>query len=304
MTYVTYLFGFPTGSFPVRTRRLAGCSSTGSTSRPCWCSPASRSRCGGGCATEGALAVQSFAIDFFPLILLFAISVTGLALTASHALAARRVLPLPRHPARDHRDRGAALPAVRQVLPHLPAPGAARREALPGGRRRATRAPRCARCGERFASRMHIDDLKRGAAAARLRLRDARARRHWQDLCPACKRKTLAHRRRLRMQGGGPWLSPRSPLRRARPRATARTSNYTPARRAGRTSRAHAAGPAGEDALLLLRPAVRHPAQGARQPGGRLRAVGGVPVQPRHALPEGREALPAERAPRPPARRR
>ncbi len=48
-----------------------------------------------------------------------------------------------------------------------------------------------------------------------------------------------------------------------------------------------------QDALLLLRPAVRHPAQGPRQRGDRLRAVGGVPVQPRHALPEGREALPA-----------
>ena len=29
------------------------------------------------------------------------------------------------------------------------------------------------------------------------------------------------------------------------------------------------------------------------QRGDRLRAVGGVPVQPRHALPQGRQALPA-----------
>ena len=50
---------------------------------------------------------------------------------------------------------------------------------------------------------------------------------------------------------------------------------------------------AGEDALLLLRAAVRHPAQGARQRGDRLRAVGGLPVQSRHAVSEGREALPA-----------
>ena len=48
-----------------------------------------------------------------------------------------------------------------------------------------------------------------------------------------------------------------------------------------------------EDALLLLRAAVRHPAQGPRQRGDRLRAVGGLPVQSRHAVPEGREALPA-----------
>ncbi len=48
-----------------------------------------------------------------------------------------------------------------------------------------------------------------------------------------------------------------------------------------------------QDALLLLRPAVRHSAQGERQRGHRLRAVGGVSVQPRHALPEGRETLSA-----------
>ena len=52
-------------------------------------------------------------------------------------------------------------------------------------------------------------------------------------------------------------------------------------------------GAAREDALLFLRPAVRHPVEGARQPGDWLRAVGGVSVQPRHALPERRQALPA-----------
>ena len=38
---------------------------------------------------------------------------------------------------------------------------------------------------------------------------------------------------------------------------------------------------------------MRHPAQGPGQRGDRLRAVGGLPVQSRHAVPEGREALPA-----------
>ena len=76
-----------------------------------------------------------------------------------------------------------------------------------------------------------------------------------------------------------------------------------------RLSTERRARPAGQDPLLLLRPAVRHPAQGARQRGDRLRAVGGVPVQPRHALPQGRQALPAGLHPdrlldRPPARSR
>ena len=48
-----------------------------------------------------------------------------------------------------------------------------------------------------------------------------------------------------------------------------------------------------EDALLLLRAAVRDSAQGPRQRGDWLRAVGGLPVQSRHALSQRREALPA-----------
>ena len=60
--------------------------------------------------------------------------------------------------------------------------------------------------------------------------------------------------------------------------------------------------PPGEDALLLLRPAVRHPAEGARRQGRRLRALGGVPLQQGDALPQGREALHAEHPSRSPAR--
>ncbi len=56
-----------------------------------------------------------------------------------------------------------------------------------------------------------------------------------------------------------------------------------------------------EHALLLLRSAVRHQAEGARQRGRRVRAVVRVPVQRGQALPEGREALPAGQPPRPAA---
>ena len=66
-------------------------------------------------------------------------------------------------------------------------------------------------------------------------------------------------------------------------------------RRLGRRPRDR---PRGQDALLLLRPAVRHQAQGPRQRGRRLRAVVRVPVQRGQALPEGREALPAGQPPR------
>ena len=68
--------------------------------------------------------------------------------------------------------------------------------------------------------------------------------------------------------------------------------NYTPPGGWSEESRTTAR-PAGEDALLFLRTAVRHSAEGPRQSRHRFRALGGVPVQSRDALPEGREALPA-----------
>ena len=82
MTYVTYVFGFPTGSFRVRTivswlifhgLDIAAVLVLGGIALALW----RRMR------DRGARAVQEFGSDFFPLILLFAISVTGLALTAS-----------------------------------------------------------------------------------------------------------------------------------------------------------------------------------------------------------------------------
>jgi len=59
---------------------------------------------------------------------------------------------------------------------------------------------RCARCGERFASRMHIDDLGRVLPQMGFDYRMPGPAGTWQDLCPACKRKTLslAH---LRLKG-------------------------------------------------------------------------------------------------------
>ena len=77
MTYVTYVFGFPTAVLPGAHRRSPGCSSTASTSRPCSCSAGIALSLWRRMRDQGALAVQSFGMDFFPLILLFAISVTG-----------------------------------------------------------------------------------------------------------------------------------------------------------------------------------------------------------------------------------
>ena len=61
-------------------------------------------------------------------------------------------------------------------------------------------AARCARCGEPFASRMHVDDLKQVERELGIRYEGIRAdangtqagRVHYQDVCPPCRRKNLA----------------------------------------------------------------------------------------------------------------
>ncbi len=190
MTYVTYLFGFPAGSFRVRTVAswvlfhgldFAAALVLAGIALSLW----RRMR------DRGARAVQSFGNDFFPLVLLFAIAVTGLALTAStlwlrgsfyaflailHAvtvIAALLYLPFGKffhvfqRPAQlgvklYHEDADAGDGAV------------------------------CPRCGERFASRRHVEDLRRILPDLGFDYTIAGPAGHWQALCPPCKRKSLA----------------------------------------------------------------------------------------------------------------
>jgi hypothetical protein len=50
----------------------------------------------------------------------------------------------------------------------------------------------CARCGERFASKMHIEDLRRVLPQVGFNYTVAGPAGYWQRLCPACKRKSLS----------------------------------------------------------------------------------------------------------------
>jgi hypothetical protein len=50
----------------------------------------------------------------------------------------------------------------------------------------------CARCGQRFASRMHVQDLKFVLAQLGFDYAMPGPAGHWQQLCPACKRKAIA----------------------------------------------------------------------------------------------------------------
>lgn len=193
MTYVTYLFGFPTGSFRIRTVTswllfhgldIAAVLVLGGIALSLW----RRMR------DRGARAVQDFGRDFFPLILLFAISVTGLALTASSLWLRGSFY-----------DFLAILHAITVIAALLYLPFGKffhifQRPAQLGVKlyHRAGdegEGAFCVRCGERFASRMHIDDLKLATRQLGFdySLPGPRGEGdHWLELCSACKRKTLA----------------------------------------------------------------------------------------------------------------
>ncbi|HVJ26658.1 MAG TPA: MFS transporter [Vicinamibacterales bacterium] len=190
MTYVTYLFGFPVGSFRIRTivswllfhgLDIAAVMVLFGIGLALW----RRLR------DRGAMALQDFASDFLPLIMLFAISITGLALTAStiwfggafygflsilHAITvigALLYLPFGKF---FHIFQRPAQLGVKLYQQH----GAADAGAM------------CARCGQRYASRMQIDDLQRVLPELGFDYRIAGSAGTWQGLCPRCKRTTLA----------------------------------------------------------------------------------------------------------------
>ncbi len=138
---------------------------------------------------RGAMAVQQFSMDFLPLIMLFSVSVTGLMLTASamfmhghsysfisllHAFCVIvTLLYLPFGKFFHIFQRPANL-----GVQFYKAEGAAGPQA------------ECRRCGEPFASAMHVEDLKSVLDQLGLdqRMEDGT---HYQEVCPSCRRKLL-----------------------------------------------------------------------------------------------------------------
>jgi hypothetical protein len=190
MIYVTYVFGFPVGSFRIRTvlswvifhgLDISAVLVLGGISIAVW----RRLR------DRGALALQDFTSDFVPLLLLFAVSVTGLALTAStlwlrgsfygflsivHALSViGTLLYLP-------------FGKFFHVF-QRPAQLGVKLYAMEGAR---DAGAQCVRCGERYASQMHIDDLNQILPQLGFDYRIEGPARTWQGLCPRCKRVAVA----------------------------------------------------------------------------------------------------------------
>jgi len=139
---------------------------------------------------RGAISVQQFAQDMMPLLMLFAISITGLFLTAStHLLHGLNYGFL------------SMLHAVTVIFTLLYLPFGKffhvfQRPAQIGvqfykeeGAR--TEQAACLRCGAPFASRMHIEDLKDVESSLGIHYQ-LPGGGHYQDVCPACRRKSLA----------------------------------------------------------------------------------------------------------------
>jgi hypothetical protein len=148
---------------------------------------------------RGALTLQDFSADFLPLVMLFAISVTGLALTASTLwfrgsfygfLAIVHAITVI----------GALLYLPFGKFFHIfqrPAQVGVKLYHDAGDR---DEGAHCARCGRRFASKMQIDDLRTILPQLGFDYRLAGPAGSWQGLCPECKRTTIAAAQ-LRIRG-------------------------------------------------------------------------------------------------------
>ena len=188
--YRTYVFGFPTFTFPVHSV-VAFLTFHGLV----WASfaviagvmLAMRRRM----RDHGAAALQKFGEDFLPLILLFAISVTGLMLTASYTWMKGYGYEFL-----------ALLHAVTVIFTLLYLPFGKffhifQRPAQLGVAFYKDVGPlegmaHCARCGEPYASQMHIDDLIEVERELGYRYEMTGATDHYQRICPSCRRSMLA----------------------------------------------------------------------------------------------------------------
>jgi NNP family nitrate/nitrite transporter-like MFS transporter len=190
MTYGAYLFGFAAGSFRLHTPLaallfhgldVAAVLVLGGLALSLW----RRMR------DADPRAVQDFGRDFLPLVLLFAVSVTGLALTVStkwlrgeyygfltilHAITVvATLLYLPFGKLFHIFQRPAQLGVKLYQRAGDAGEGA-----------------RCASCGERFTSRMHREDLDATLGAVGFDYALDASPRTWQHVCPRCKRTAIA----------------------------------------------------------------------------------------------------------------
>jgi hypothetical protein len=141
----------------------------------------------------GERATQTFFEDILPLMLIFAVTATGLALTVCYKFLAGRG---------HHLWAIVHMASVVALLIYIPYGKlfhmfqrtcslcvARYKKAGAVGLRAA-----CRRCGEDYASQMHVDDLKTvlDELGFNYRFATANGEVHYQDICPACRRRLLA----------------------------------------------------------------------------------------------------------------
>ncbi len=152
---------------------------------------------------KGAMSVQTFSMDFLPLILLFAVSVTGLMLTASAIWM------------RGHSYSFLALLhafSVILTLLYLPFGKFFHIFQRPAGlgvqfykqEGRETEQAHCRNCTEPFASLLHVNDLKEVIKDLGID-QSQNGGFHYQEICPTCRRKLIALNQ-LEAIGGNGYL--------------------------------------------------------------------------------------------------
>jgi hypothetical protein len=164
---------------------------------------------------EGAAALQRFVEDFVPLVLLFAVSLTGLMLTASYTWMKGYAYTFI-----------AILHAITVIGTFLWLPFGkffhiVQRPAQLGvgfykDIGRAEEAAHCRRCGHAFSSKMHVEDLieVERQLGYRYEIPGSEAE-HYQWICPPCRRASLALANGLAWRGrrgGGPLAAKDEPL--------------------------------------------------------------------------------------------
>jgi nitrate/nitrite transporter NarK len=188
--YVAYLFGFRAGTFQLGTP-VAWLTFHGLDVAAVLVLGGLALALGRRLGDRGALAVQTFDRDFFPLVLLFAVCLTGLALTVSTMWLRAAMYPFL-----------ALLHAITVIATLLYLPFGklfhiVQRPAQIGVKlyqdaSAARGGAVCPRCRETFAGAMQIDDLREVLVELGFDYHLPSEAGHWQALCPRCKRRTVA----------------------------------------------------------------------------------------------------------------
>jgi hypothetical protein len=141
---------------------------------------------------RGEFATQTFADDLFPLLLLFAVCITGLMLTVSAKFLAGSGFPF------IGMTHAASVIGLLLYLPfgklfHIIQRPLSLGVSFYRNAGLAGALARCRRCGEDYASQLQIDDLKTVLDQLGLDFRFATpaGELHYQEICPPCRRRLL-----------------------------------------------------------------------------------------------------------------